>query len=169
MKSGSSSKSSTEAPLRIGIVGRAHGTEGAFVVNQPTERLELLEPGRTITVAGRELIIQSRKGTAAHPMLKLERIDGRELRGEPITVPRSALGALGEGEFLVDDLTGCEAFDGSRRVGRVRDVLLMPSADLLEIERDGADALFVPLVGDAVRSVDVEAGRIEIDTTFIDE
>ena len=169
MESGSSSKSSTEASLRIGTVGRAHGTEGAFVVKQPTERLELLEPGRTITVAGRELIVESRRGTPAHPLLKLEGVDGRDLRGEPITVPRSALGALGEGEFLVDDLTGCEAFDGTRRIGRVRDVLLMPSADLLEIEREGAEALLVPLVGDAVRSVDVDAGRIEIDATFIDE
>ena len=83
-------------------------------------------------------------------------------------MPRSALGPLAEGEFLIDDLTGCEAFDGSRRIGRVRDVLLMPSADLLEIEREGGEALLVPLVSDAVRSIDVEARRIEVDASFVD-
>jgi 16S rRNA processing protein RimM len=138
------------------------------VVTEPTARLELLDPGRTVTVGERELTVEWRKGTAAHPLLKLEGIDGRALRGEAITVPRAVLGALDEGEFLIDDLTGCEVYDGRRRIGRVRDVLLMPSADLLEIERDEGEALLVPLVGDAVRSVDIPAGRIEIDSTFVD-
>jgi 16S rRNA processing protein RimM len=166
MESGSSSKSSTD--VRIGAVGRPHGKDGGFVVAEPSARLDLLEPGRTVRVGDRDLTIAWRKGTPARPLLKLDGVDGRDLRGEAITVPRDALGELGEGEFLVDDLTGCEAFDGERRVGRVRDVLLMPSVDLLEIERDGAEPLLVPLVGDAVRSIDVAAGRIDVDTGFLD-
>jgi 16S rRNA processing protein RimM len=121
-----------------------------------------------VTVGERELTVEWRKGTPAHPLIKLAGVDGRDLRGEAITVPRTVLGALPEGEFLVDDLAGCEAYDGDRRVGRVRDVLLMPSADVLEIEREGADPLLVPLVGDAVRSIDVAAGRIEINAGFLD-
>ena len=70
------------------------------------------------------------------------------------------LGTLDEGEFLVDDLVGCEVVDGERPVGRVRDVLLLPSADTLEVERPGGEPLLVPLVGDAVRSVDT-AGRTD--------
>jgi 16S rRNA processing protein RimM len=167
MKNGSSSRSST-TDVRIGTVGHPHGKEGGFVVTEPTERLDLLEPGRQVTVGGKERTVEWRKGTAAHPLVKLDGIDGRDLRGEAITVPRAAIGELGAGEFLIDDLTGCEAFDESRRIGRVRDVLLMPSADLLEIERDGAEPLLVPLVGDAVRSVDVEGRRIEIDAAFLD-
>jgi 16S rRNA processing protein RimM len=153
-------------------VGRPHGNDGAFVVVEPTERLELLAPGRTVIVAGRELAVESRKGTSQHPLLKLAgpqgRADAEQLRGEPITVPRAALGPLAEDEFLVDDLVGCDAYDGVRRIGRVRDVLLLPSADLLEVERDGAEPLLVPLVRDAVRSVDLEARRIDIDATFVD-
>jgi 16S rRNA processing protein RimM len=153
-------------------VGRPHGNDGAFVVEEPTERLELLEPGRTVSVAGRERAIEWRKGTPRRPLLKLAGPRGRgdveELRGQPITVPRGALGSLAEGEFLVDDLVGCDAYDGARRIGRVRDVLLMPSADLLEVERDGEEPLLVPLVRDAVRSVDLEARRVDIDAAFVD-
>jgi 16S rRNA processing protein RimM len=153
-------------------VGRPHGNEGAFVVVEPTERLELLGPGRTVSIAGRELAVEWRKGTPARPLLKLDGLGGRgnieELRGQSITVPRAALGPLAEGEFLVDDLVGCDAYDGTRRIGRVRDVLLLPSADLLEVERDGEEPLLVPLVRDAVRSVDLEARRVEIDATFVD-
>src|SRR4051812_46738091 len=104
MESGSSSKSSTEGRLRIGKVGRPHGNQGAFVVSEPTGRLELLDPGRAVTVGERELTVEWRKGTPAHPLIKLEGVDGRNLRGEAITVPRAALGTLPDGQFLVDDL-----------------------------------------------------------------
>ena len=36
------------------MVGRPHGNEGAFVVGEPTERIELLDPGRTRHVGGRD-------------------------------------------------------------------------------------------------------------------
>jgi 16S rRNA processing protein RimM len=144
-----------------------------LVVLEPTERLELLDPGRTVSIAGRELEVAWRRGTRARPLVRFEGVEGRDaagqLRGQAITVPRSALGALPEGEFLVDDLIGLEAFDGARRVGRVVDVLGMPSADVLEIERSGEDPLLVPLVGDAVRSIDLEARRLEINAGFVDE
>jgi 16S rRNA processing protein RimM len=155
--------------VRVGRVGRPHGTEGAFVVAEPTERLELLEPGRAVSVGERELLIEWRRGTAERPILKLEGAAAVDLRGEAITVARSELTPLAQGEFLVDDLIGCEAFDGDRRIGRVRDVLLLPAADVLELEPDsGGSALLVPLVADAVRGVDVEAGRIEVDSGFLD-
>jgi 16S rRNA processing protein RimM len=154
--------------LRIGTVGRPHGNEGGFVVADPTERLGLLEPGRTVTVAGRSLAVAWRKGTADRPIVKLEGTDGRELRGEAIEVPRSAVGPLGPGEYLVDDLVGCDAFDGDRLIGRVQDVLLLPSADVLEVERETGEPLLIPLVGDAVRSIDPEAGKIDLDASFLD-
>ena len=154
--------------MRVGFVGRSHGTEGGFVVAEPTARLDLLDPGRAVTVAGQRLEIAWRKGTADRPIVKLDGADGRELRGAAIEVPRSALGPLAAGEFLVDDLVGCEAFDGERRLGPVRDVLLLPSADLLEVEREEREPLLVPLVGDAVRSVDLDAGRVDVDTGFLD-
>ena len=142
------------------------------MVLEPTSRLELLGPGRTVDVAGRELAIASRKGTPDRPLVRFEGVEDREaaerLRGQAITVARSALGPLAEGEFLVDDLVGCEVFDGARRLGRVADVLAMPSADVLEVDRNSEDTLLVPLVADAVRSIEPEAGRIEIDVSFLD-
>jgi 16S rRNA processing protein RimM len=172
MESESSSRSSTEAPLRVGIVGRPHGKEGAFLVVEPTERIELLDPACTVTIGGSARTVEWRRGTPERPLLKLEGADGRaaadELRGEAITVPRTAVGPLDADEFLVDDLIGADVVDGERRIGRVSNVLLMPSADVLEVERDGEETLLVPLVGDAVRSIDVDAGRVEIKATFLD-
>jgi 16S rRNA processing protein RimM len=152
-------------------VGRPHGNEGAFTVGEPTERLELLDPGRRVVVGGREMKVAWRKGTAERPLVKLEEADGRTgaeaLRGEAIEVPRADVGALPEGEFLVDDLVGCAVVDGTRAVGTVRDVLLLPATDVLEVAPDDGDALLVPLIADAVRSIDVDARRIDIDMGFV--
>jgi 16S rRNA processing protein RimM len=142
-------------------------------VTEPTTRLELLDPGRSVIVAGRELKVAWRRGTHARPLLKLEGADGRAeaeaLRGEEIQVSRDALGALPEGEYLIDDLVGCAVVDGSHAVGTVREVLLLPAADVLEVERANRDPLLVPMVADAVRSVDVTARRIDIDTAFVSD
>lgn len=152
-------------------MGRPHGKEGAFTVAEPTERLELLDPGRRVVVGGRDMKVAWRKGTAERPLVKLEETDGRTaaeaMRGDAIEVPRAEVGALAEGEFLVDDLVGCAVVDGARAVGTVRDVLLLPAADVLEVAPDGGDALLVPLVADAVRSVDVDGRRIDVDMTFV--
>jgi 16S rRNA processing protein RimM len=166
----SSSRSSTEL-IRIGRVGRPHGTDGGFTVAQPTDRTELFAPGRTVVVGDRELTVTTRRGTPAHPIVVLEgagdRAAAAALRGEPISVPRTALGELGGDEFLVDDLVDCEVVDGDRRVGRVRDVLLLPSADALEVEVAGSDPLLVPLVADAVRKIDTAGRTIEVDMGFL--
>ena len=69
---------------------------------------------------------------------------------------------------MVTDLVGCEVVDGERRIGRVRDVLLLPSTDALEVERDGVEDLLVPLMGDAVQSVDVDGRRIDVNAGFLD-
>ena len=139
-------------------------------MSEPTERLELLDAGRLVRVAGRELEVTWRKGTGERPLVKLAETDGRDaaeaLRGEPIEVPRAAVGELPAGEFLVDDLVGCAVVDGARAVGTVRDVLVLPAADVLEIEAAGS-SLLVPLVADAVRSVDVHGKRIDIDMEFV--
>ena len=152
-------------------MGRPHGTEGAITVTDPTERVELLDAGRVVVLGGQEMHVAARRGTAEHPIVVLEGIENRAaaegLRGEEIAVPRAALGTLAEGEFLVDDLIGCDVVDGGEVVGRVGDVLLLPSADALDVELVSGDRLLVPLVGDAVRGVDLDRRRVDVDMGFL--
>ena len=61
-------------------------------------------------------------------------------------------------------------FDGEHELGVVRRLLALPSCECLEVERGGgAGDLLVPLVRDAIRSVDVAAARIDIDLRFLGE
>jgi 16S rRNA processing protein RimM len=121
-----------------------------------------------VTVAGAERVISRRSGTAAKPILRFEDVGTREaivaLRGEPLWVDRSAAAPLEEDEWWADDLVGLLVVDGDREVGRVDRVRSLPSCEVLEVGE-----LLIPLVGDAVRDVDLAAGRVDVDLAFLGE
>ena len=131
----------------------------------------LLTVGAAVEVAGRARRIARRAGTDARPIVRLEDVAGRDaaeaLRGQPLLVPREALPALDEDEYWAHELEGCAVVDGDAPVGVVRRMLTLPSVDVLEVERDGAGDLLVPLVRDAVRAVDVAGRRIDVDLAFL--
>jgi 16S rRNA processing protein RimM len=157
--------------LAGGRVGRAHGLDGSFYVTRP--RPALLALGAVVRVAGRDAEIVRRDGTDEHPILRLAGLDGRDaaeaLRGEDLLVARDAAPQLGEDEWWAEELEGCQVVDGEREVGEVRRLVGLPSCEALEVARPGGGELLVPLVRDAVRSVDVEAGRIDVDLAFLGE
>jgi 16S rRNA processing protein RimM len=156
-------------PLVAGIVGRPHGLDGSFHVHQP--RPALLALGARVSVAGREAEIDRRAGTEERPILRLAGLAGREaaerLRGESLLVAGETAPALGEDEWYAEQLEGCAVLDGDREVGEVRRLLALPSCEVLEVVRGDGGELLVPLIRDAVRSVDVEGRRIDVDMAFI--
>jgi 16S rRNA processing protein RimM len=165
----SSSTSSTDAFLEAGRVGRPHGLDGSFHVTRP--RADLLAVGRSVIVGGRPREIDRRAGTDERPIVRLAgcgaREDAEALRGEPLLVPRTDLPSLGADEWWPEELVGCRVYDGALAVGVVRTVTGLPSCDVLEVDREG-ETLLVPLVRDAVRSVNVGARSIDVDLAFVE-
>jgi 16S rRNA processing protein RimM len=144
--------------VAAGRVGRPHGLDGSFHVNQPVE--DLIE-GMEVQVGGRRTVIERRAGTADRPIVRVSGVSDRDaasaLGGEALLV---AAGELGEDEFLVEDLVGCEV----PGLGPVRRVVPAPSCDLLEV---GDEAMLVPFISDAVKRVDTAARVIEVDRDFL--
>jgi 16S rRNA processing protein RimM len=165
----------TEPPvpreLVAGVVGRPHGLDGSFHVHDG--RATLLVVGAQVVVAGREARIERRAGTDERPIVRLEGWEGREaaerLRGERLLVPGGHAPALGADEWYAEQLEGCQVLDGEREVGQVRRLLALPSCEVLEVARPGGGELLVPLIRDAVRRVDVDARRIDVDLAFLGE
>jgi len=159
--------------LNVGRIGRPHGLDGSFHVTQPRERV--LAAAKTLLLDGREVAIVRHDGTPAAPILRLDGMTTREaveaVRGADLFVPRTAAPPLEEDEWLAEDLVGCAVVDGDARVGVVVKLLPYPSCELLEVQRfePGAKALLVPLISDAVRTVDVEAKVIDINSAFLGE
>lgn len=156
--------------LRAGLVGRSHGLDGSFYVREPTP--QLLDEGTHVLVAGSATTIVRRAGDERRPIVRLDGYEERDaieaLRGQALMVERGQAPELEEDEWWEEDLVGCEVRDGERTIGVVRRLLGLPSVDVLEVERaDGKGQLLVPLVSDAVRSVDVERKLVQVDVGFL--
>jgi 16S rRNA processing protein RimM len=96
------------------------------------------------------------------------REDAEALRGFELTIPRDDT-MLEEDEYWASDLEGCLVVDGAVEVGFVRQMSALPSVEVLEVDRVDGSELLVPLVHDCVRSIDLEARRIDIDLGFLGE
>ncbi len=157
--------------LLAGRVGRPHGLDGSFHVTRPN--VQLLASAATVLVDDRELDITRRAGTERRMILRLQDHDdlaaAESLRGKDMLVLRGERPELGPEEWWADDLAGCAVHDGDREVGTVRRMIELPSCEVLEVERPGAGDLLVPLVTDAVREVDLDRRRIDIDLQFLGE
>ena len=160
---------SESALISVGRIGRPHGLDGSFHVTQPRERV--LAATTRLTLDGREVEIVRHDGTPAAPILRLAGIGSREaverVRGTDLWVPRHEAPPLEEDEWLAEDLVGCRVVDGDLAVGVVAKLLPYPSCELLEVQRPEAKALLVPLISDAVRTVDVSAKRIDVNLAFL--
>ncbi len=154
--------------LAGGRVGRPHGLDGSFHVLEP--RAALLELGATVRIGDRETEIVRRAGTDDRPIVRLDGVDTREaagaLRGVELLMPRSAAPPLEDDEWWAEDLVGCRVVDGARELGRVERLMPLPSCEALEVAA-GDETFLVPLVRDAVRSVDVAAKVIDVDVAFL--
>ncbi len=146
--------------MPVGRVGRPHGRDGSFYVERPSHPLA---EGAQVSVGGRSARVERRGGTSNRPLVRLSGVEGRPeaaaLRGEPLLVPESAA-PLAEGEWLADDLLGCEV----EGLGMVRRVVAGPSCDVLEVGEDGH---LVPFTGDAIRRIDLEAQAIAVNRRFL--
>ena len=76
---------------------------------------------------------------------------------------------LSEDEFWASDVEGCAVVSGDVEVGVVLRMNVLPSVEVLEVDRIDGSVLLVPLVRDCIRSIDLEARRIDIDLGFLGE
>jgi 16S rRNA processing protein RimM len=142
------------------VVGRPHGLDGSFHVLRPGA----LALGATVTVAGRPYEIERLAGTAERPIVRLSGCSSREdaeaLKGQDLLVPD----VLEEDEYWARDLAGMTVVDGDRVVGEVARMVALPSCEALEV-----GSHLIPMVRDAIRSIDLEARRIDVDMEFVGE
>jgi len=148
--------------VEVGRVGRPHGIDGAFVVERGSDDDARYAVGSTLFVDGSpaEIVLFRRVGGGRRAI----RLDRKVDRGQVLAVPRTALPPPEPDAYYVFQLVGLAIDLDGRIVGRVREVLPGTANDNLELE----DGRLVPLVEDAIRKVDLDAGRILLNPGFID-
>jgi 16S rRNA processing protein RimM len=158
--------------LVAGVVGRPHGLDGSFYVARPQSHL--LELGAVLSVGGDTTTIVRRAGTDKRPILRVascsDRSAAERMRGVELVVSDVDAPPLGPDEYLAEELEGSRVLDGEVELGVVRRMMVLPSCECLVVTRSGGGPdLLVPMVHDAIRSVDVARRVIEVDRRFLGE
>jgi 16S rRNA processing protein RimM len=91
------------------------------------------------------------------------RLDRAVERGAELAIRRSELPPLPDGEYYAFELVGLRVEEGGRLLGTVSDVLPGAANDNLEL----SDGTLVPMIEDAIRSVDLASGVVLLNPGFI--
>jgi 16S rRNA processing protein RimM len=146
--------------VRVGRVGRPHGLDGAFVVEEASDDPQRFAVGAQLIVDGETAKVIEAKRAGGRLIVKIDR---EVERGAILSVARASLPATGEDEYYVFELVGLSVEEeGGRQLGRVQDVAPGVANDVLELDTGTA----LPLVEDCVLSVDLERGRILVAQGF---
>jgi 16S rRNA processing protein RimM len=146
--------------IPVGRVGKSHGLDGSFVVEDASETRELFAVGAQLFVGGEAAEVVASKQARGRPVIRLDR---RVSRGVELAVPRSALSPTEEGEYYVFQLVGLRVEEeGGTVLGNVTDVAPGVANDVLELD----SGLALPMVEDCVLEVDLDGGRIVVTQGF---
>jgi len=158
-----------ERRVTLAAVAGAHGIGGEVRLKLFAENLESLNRHERLFAGDRPLKLESLRGGENGPIARFAEIRDRNgaeaLRGELLSVPRSELPSLGEGEYYHADLIGlpCESAAGEP-LGTVVAVENFGAGDLLEIEKPDGKRALIPFRD---RIAELEEGRIVADPTFL--
>jgi 16S rRNA processing protein RimM len=148
--------------VAVGRVGRAHGLDGSFVVEAPSDDPDRLAPGARVYASREPATVVAAKRAGGRLVVRLDR---SVERGAAIELPADELPALPDDEFYAFQLVGASVEDADgRRAGRVADVVPGVANDVLELD----SGLSLPLVEDCVQEIDVEGGRIVVASGYIE-
>jgi 16S rRNA processing protein RimM len=144
----------------VGRVGKSHGLDGSFVVENASDAPERFEVGAELIVEGTPAKVVARRHARGRPVIRLDR---RVPRGAELEVPQAALAPAGEDEYYVFQLVGLRVEEeGGDDLGTVTDVVPGVANDVLELD----SGIALPMVEDCVRAVDLSAGRITVAPGF---
>jgi 16S rRNA processing protein RimM len=148
--------------VQVGRVGKPHGLDGAFVVEGASDDDRRWEIGAALLADGLPARIEvSRRVGGRRRAIRLDRAVER---GAELAVDRSALPSPAPDRYYVFQLVGLLVVDErGDALGRVADVRPGAANDNLQLD----DGSLVPLIEDAVRSIDAEDGRIVVDRGFL--
>ena len=144
----------------VGRVGRPHGLDGSFVVEDASEDPERFAVGARLVAGEQPAAVVASKHAGGRIVVRLDR---PVERGTVLAVPRDELPPAEEGGYYVFELVGLEVEEeGGRRLGTVQDVAPGVANDVLELDSGHA----LPLVSLCVLDVDLERGRILVARGF---
>ncbi len=157
-----------DRPVTLAAIVGAHGVTGELRLKLFGEGPEGLKRYKSFDAGGRVLTLKSVRdgpnGAVARFAEVSDRSAAEALRGTVLTVPRSALPPLEEGEYYHVDLIDLPCVtEAGEEIGKIVTVENFGAGDIIEIERTNGKRFMVP-----IHAATIEAERAVIDMAFIE-
>lgn len=158
-----------DRPVTLAVITGAHGVTGEVRLKLFGGGVDSLRRFRAFNDSALTLskVRDDGKGGAIARFVELSDRNAAEgLRGTELTVPRSALPPLAEGEYYHADLVGLAAVsDAGEPLGRVVSVENFGAGDILDIQKPDGKRFMVPMTREAVPQWSESA--VVIDAAFV--
>ena len=148
--------------VRIGKIGRPHGIDGAFFVEQPSEDGRWWQTGATFLADGAPVEVVAHRRSSGRPVIKLNR---PAERGAALEVEQEELPATEPDEYYAFQLIGLPVVEeNGRELGSVKVVTPGVANDVLELDT----GVLLPMVEECILTIDLDASRITVAEGFAD-
>jgi 16S rRNA processing protein RimM len=146
--------------IPIGKVGRPHGVDGAFFVEQPSEDARWWTTGAAFLADGAPVEVVAHRTSSGRPVIKLE---PPVERGTILEVEREDLPSTDDDEYYAFELVGLQVVEETgRALGTVEAVTPGVANDVLELD----SGVLLPMVEDCIRKIDTVNRQIEVAEGF---
>lgn len=160
-----------DKPVTLAAITGAHGVTGEVRLKLFGEGVAALKRFRAFndsTLTLEKLKDDGKGGAIARFAEVTDRTAAEKLRGTVLTVPRSSLPPLADGEYYHADLIGLAAVStAGEDLGECIAVENYGAGDVLEIQRPNGKRFMVPMRAEAVPDWNDE--RIVIDALYADQ
>ena len=155
-----------DRPVTLAVVIGAHGVTGEVRLKVFAEDLEA-HPKFNAGALTLKSLRPGSNGAIARFAEVADRNAAEAMRGTELTVPRSSLPPLGEGEYYHVDLIGLPAASASgQALGTVVAIDNYGAGDVIEIERPTGKRFMVPMRPEAVPEWD--SARLVVADEFVE-
>ena len=159
-----------EAQVTLAAVAGAHGIGGEVRLKLFADSLDSVKQHERLFAGERVLTLVSLRPGGGGAIARFAEIPDRNaaeaLRGQLLSIPRSELPPLAEGEYYHADLLGLPAIStGGEALGTVVAIDNFGAGDVIEIERPDKKRFMVPMNADAVPEWNAE--RMVVTTAFV--
>jgi 16S rRNA processing protein RimM len=146
--------------VQIGRVGKPHGIDGSFFIEQPSDDERWWKPGARFIAGGRAAEVVSARRSSGRPVVKLDQVVER---GALIEVERDSLPPTEDDEYYAFELLGLPVVEETgRALGNVQAVTPGVANDVLELDT----GVLLPMIEDCVQRVDLQTRSITVAAGF---
>lgn len=160
-----------DKPVTLAVIIGAHGVAGEVRLKLFGEGPDSLRHYQGFDAAGRTLTLKSVRPGSNGAVARFAEIGDRSaaeaLRGTELTVPRSALPPLGEGEYYHADLIGLSCIDSEgAALGEIVAVENFGAGDIVEVQRPSVDGKAGKRFMAPMHAVTLDGDIARIDSAF---